>query len=123
MKSYHTSGIRNYEERPAVHLGRRECLKNLMLLPGGMTVAWALLNQLGGRLAMGAVVAADDPRLDLGYITYPGQASGIRAYSARPVGREELPGVVEGFSRISKMLHGGLPWRDFMRSRLTRYRR
>jgi carboxymethylenebutenolidase len=42
----------------------------------------------------GAVVAQDDSRLDTGYITYPGETGGIRAYSARPLGEEELLGVI-----------------------------
>lgn len=76
------------------HLDRREFLRELALLPGGTVVACAVLAQLGRGLARGEVVAQDDPRLDVGYITYRGETGDMRAYAARPKGQEPCPGVV-----------------------------
>jgi len=66
----------------------------LSLLSGGTAAAYALLSQRGSPRAKGAIVAEDDPRLEVGYIAYLGATGSIRAYSARPIGGEELPGVV-----------------------------
>jgi carboxymethylenebutenolidase len=76
------------------YLNRREFLRQLAVVSGGTVAAYALLAQLGSRRARGQIVAADDPRLDVGYVVYPGATGDIRAYSARPVGGEELPGVI-----------------------------
>ena len=40
------------------------------------------------------IVPKDDPRLETGYIKYPGANGEIRAYSARPKGATKLAGVI-----------------------------
>ncbi len=94
MKSYRTSTVCGYDNYSGARFSRRSFLRQLGLLSGGTAAAYALLSQIRGRRTMGQFIAADDPRLDLGYLIYPGQTGGIRAYSARPVGQEELPGVI-----------------------------
>ena len=94
MKSNRAARIGISETYAGGYLDRREFLQHLSLITGGTAAACALLAQLGGRRARGEIVAADDPRLDVGYIAYPGVTGQVRAYSARPVGEEELPGVV-----------------------------
>jgi len=74
-------------------LGRREFCRQVALLSGG-TAAFTLLPRVGIRSAQAQVVAADDARLLTEYITYPGETGGIIAYTARPRGETELPGVI-----------------------------
>jgi carboxymethylenebutenolidase len=76
------------------YLNRRGFFRELARLSGGTAAAYALLTQVGSRLAVGEVVAKDDPRLEVGYITYRGETGDIRAYAARPKGQEQCPGVV-----------------------------
>lgn len=40
------------------------------------------------------VVSADDPRLDVHDLTYPGATGAVRAHFAKPKGNRKLPGVV-----------------------------
>lgn len=94
MKANQSCRIDKNHQLPQGYLDRRRFLQELALLPGGTAVAYALLAQLGRGVARGEVVAPDDPRLDVGYITYPGETGGMRAYAARPKGEEQYPGVV-----------------------------
>ena len=94
MKSNRALRIGKCGEDLGGRLDRRAFLRQAAFFPGGAAAAWALLAQLGDRSARGEVVAKEDPRLDTGYITYRGQTGDIRAYSARPSGEEELPGVI-----------------------------
>jgi carboxymethylenebutenolidase len=43
---------------------------------------------------MAAMVPEDDPRLHTETVLYPGETGDMRAYWARPKGKEELPGVI-----------------------------
>jgi carboxymethylenebutenolidase len=94
MKSNRESCIGKNHRSTNGHLDRREFLQELALLPGGAAAAYALLAQLGRGRAWGEVVAPDDPRLDVGYITYRGETGDMRAYAARPQGEEQCPGIV-----------------------------
>lgn len=74
-------------------MDRRGFLENLARIAGGAAAAVALLRgDDGGGAAQ--VVPLDDPRLDTGYIKYPGAAGEMRAYSAKPKGAGQLSGVV-----------------------------
>ncbi len=75
-------------------MDRRRFLVKLARLAGGTAAAAALLPALEGEPDVPQVVPPDDPRLETGYIKYPGQTGEIRAYSARPKSQEKLPGVV-----------------------------
>ena len=74
-------------------MDRRGFLENLALIAGGAAAASALLRgaESGGTAQ---IVPQDDPRLDTGYIKYPGAAGDMKAYSARPKGAGKLSGVV-----------------------------
>jgi carboxymethylenebutenolidase len=75
-------------------LDRREFLKRLSIMAGGVVAAQALLPILENNHARAEVVAKDDPRLQTDNIKYPGATGDVRAYFARPKGDEKLPGVV-----------------------------
>ena len=75
-------------------LDRREFLKKLSVLAGGVAAAQALLPLLEDNHAKAEVVPKDDPRLQTDNIKYPGATGDVRAYFARPKGDEKLPGVV-----------------------------
>ena len=75
-------------------LDRREFLKRLSILAGGVVAAQALLPVLENNHARAEVVAKNDPRLQTDNIKYPGATGDVRAYFARPKGDEKLPGVV-----------------------------
>lgn len=76
------------------YLGRRGFLKQVALLSGGTAAASAWLARWGSNVARGEIVPKDDPRLEGGYVTYPGETGDIRAYAARPKGTEPCPAVV-----------------------------
>jgi carboxymethylenebutenolidase len=83
-----------YDEYTHGLLDRREFLKKLVVLAGGMAAAHALLPLLELNYAQAEVVPKDDPRLKTGYINYPGVTGEVRAHFARPKGDAKLPGVV-----------------------------
>jgi len=76
------------------YLDRREFLKKLSLLVGGTAAAYAILPKLEKNDAMAQVVSKDDPRLETGYIKYPGSTGDIRASLAKPRGDSKVPGVI-----------------------------
>jgi carboxymethylenebutenolidase len=83
-----------YEEYARGAMDRRQFLGKLAMLAGGTAAAAALLPALeNGRVAT-QVVPKDDPRLETGYIKYPGETGEVRAYSARPKGAAKLAGVI-----------------------------
>jgi carboxymethylenebutenolidase len=75
-------------------MARREFLENLARLAGGTTAAVALLPALEASSAGADTVPKDDPRLETGYVKFPGASGEMRAYSARPKGNAKLAGVV-----------------------------
>ena len=74
-------------------MDRRGFLENLALIAGGAAAAAALLH---GAESHGSaqVVPEDDPRLETGYIKYPGATGEMRAYSAKLKGAAKLAGVI-----------------------------
>jgi carboxymethylenebutenolidase len=83
-----------YEDFKRGGLERRAFLSKLALLAGGTVAAEALLPVLESGQAMAQVVPKEDPRLETGYIKYPGAQGEMRAYSARPKGTAKLAGVI-----------------------------
>ncbi len=83
-----------HDEYAEGSMDRREFLRKLAMLAGGIAAAFALLPQLERNYAMAEVVAKDDPRLDTEYIKYPGETGEVRASFARPKGDEKLPAVI-----------------------------
>ncbi len=83
-----------YEKYARGAMDRRDFLGKLATLAGGTAAAAALLPALESGGAAGQVVPKDDPRLETGYIEYPGATGKVRAYSARPKGAGKLSGVI-----------------------------
>lgn len=83
-----------YDEYTHAPLERRVFVKRLTALAGSTTAAMALLPQLESNYAHAATIAGSDARLDAGYVKYPGSTEPIRAYVARPKGKEKLPAVI-----------------------------
>jgi len=83
-----------YEEYERGGMDRRQFLAKLAALAGGTAAAATLLPALESGGAVPQVVPADDPRLETGYIKYPGATGEVRAYSARPKGGAKLAGVI-----------------------------
>ena len=79
-----------YDEYSKGAMDRREFLRKLSILAGGIAAASALLPQLERNYAMAEVVAKDDPRLHTEYIKYPGETGEVRASLARPKGDDCL---------------------------------
>ena len=75
-------------------IDRRELFRRLALMTGGTVAAAAIVAEMDGGQALAEVVPKDDPRLETGYIKYPGANGEIRAYSARPKGATKLAGVI-----------------------------
>jgi carboxymethylenebutenolidase len=73
---------------------RREFLKKLAILAGGIAAANALLPFLEHNHAKAEIVPKDDPRLHTEYIKYPGGTGEVRANLVKPRGDEKLPGVI-----------------------------
>jgi carboxymethylenebutenolidase len=83
-----------YKDYERGGMDRRQFLEQLVSLAGGTAAAAALLPALESGQAASPVVPKDDPRLETGYIKYPGPNGDVRAYSARPKGGGKLAGVV-----------------------------
>ena len=83
-----------YQEYARGAMDRRQFLAKLAKLAGGTAAAAALLPALESSRTEAQVVPKDDPRLETGYIKYPGATGEIRAYSARPKGEAKLAGVI-----------------------------
>jgi len=94
-----------YDEYTHGLLDRREFLKKLAVLAGGIAAADALLPLLELNYAQAEVVPKDDPRLKTGYIKYPGATGEVRAHFARPKGDAKLPGVVVVHENIGLVPH------------------
>jgi carboxymethylenebutenolidase len=83
-----------YEEYRHGLVGRREFLKKLSLLAGGVVAANSLLLMLENSQARADLVSKDDPRLVTEDIEYPGATGKVRATLARPKGDAKVAGVV-----------------------------
>ncbi|MCG6533576.1 MAG: dienelactone hydrolase family protein [Syntrophales bacterium LBB04] len=75
-------------------LDRREFLKRLSVLTGGLLTANAVQALLENNIAHADLILKDDPRLVTADIQYPGATGEIRAKLARPKGNAKLPGVI-----------------------------
>ena len=75
-----------YDEYTNKLLNRREFLRRLSILTGGIVAASALLPLLENNHAKAEVVPKNDPRLYTEYIKYPGATGEVRAYFVRPKG-------------------------------------
>ena len=84
-----------YNEYIHGDMPRRAFLQRLAGIAGSAAAASTLLAALEPNYAWGQQVAEDDPRLETGYVEYPGREGGVRGYLARPRGAAgALPGVL-----------------------------
>lgn len=83
-----------YKQFSGGSVNRREFFGRLAVLAGGPAAAYAFLSQMESNSAVAEMVPKDDPRLHTETVLYPGQTGDVRAYWARPIGQEKLPGVV-----------------------------
>ncbi len=87
--------IELYDEYTHVTLDRRGFMEKLTKLAGGGAAASAIASLIGSDYARAEIVAADDQRLAISDITYPGPAIPVKAYLAMPATRTgKLPAVV-----------------------------
>jgi carboxymethylenebutenolidase len=84
-----------YDEFTHGGMGRREFLKRLAALAGGVAAAYALLPMLENDYAQAATVAAGDGRLATHQVEWDGAKGKVRGYLAHPKARAgKLPAVV-----------------------------
>ncbi|MBD3413434.1 MAG: dienelactone hydrolase family protein [Candidatus Aminicenantes bacterium] len=83
-----------YQDYSKGHLGRREFLKKLAALAGSTAAGVALLPLIEKKYAQAQFVPEDEPRLQTGYIQYPGQTGEVRAYKAQPKENKKHAGVI-----------------------------
>lgn len=94
-KEIKRNAVELYNEYIHGALPRRAFLRKLAGVAGGAAAASALLPMLEPNYAYGQQVAGDDPRLQTGYVEYPGSDGMVRAYSARPADQNgPLPGIL-----------------------------
>ncbi len=83
-----------YKEHIKGSIDRRDFLKKLTILTGGVTAANTLLSFLEKDSAKAEIVSEEDPRLQAERIKYQGETGNVSAYQARPKGDAKLPGVI-----------------------------
>ena len=84
-----------YDEYTHVTLDRRGFMEKLAKLAGGAAAATVIAPMIASNYARAQMVAADDPRLTVEEITYPGPAGDVKGYLAIPADAAgPLPGVV-----------------------------
>jgi carboxymethylenebutenolidase len=83
-----------YDEYKNGLLDRRQFLKRLSMLAGGILAANVLLSILEGNSARADLVSKDDPRLSTEDIKYKGATGDVRGKLARPKGDGKVPGVI-----------------------------
>jgi len=84
-----------HDEYLHTKMGRREFIRRLIILTGGVTTAYATLALIEGQSAMANLIPEDDARLSIEMITYPGaDGNPVNAYKARMTGNEKLPAVL-----------------------------
>lgn len=75
-------------------MDRRAFVKKLSLLTGGAAFAYTALPLLGDVTVDAQIISENDTRLATENTVYKGETGEIRAYLARPKGKEKLPGVI-----------------------------
>lgn len=84
-----------YDEYTHERLDRRVFMDQLAKLVGGTTAAAALVPILKASYASAAIVPADDARLTIEEVSFPGAGGDVQGYLARPADASgPLPGVV-----------------------------
>ncbi len=84
-----------YDQYTHLTLDRRGFMAKLTRLAGSGAAAAAIVPLIASNYAQAAIVAADDPRLAISDVTYPGGAGDVKGYLAMPADRTaKLPGVV-----------------------------
>jgi len=83
-----------YDEYKNGLLDRRQFLKRLSMLAGGILAANVLLSILEGNTARADLISKDDPRLLTEDIRYKGATGDVRGKLARPKGEVKVPGVI-----------------------------
>jgi carboxymethylenebutenolidase len=87
--------IKLYDEYTHERLDRRVFMDQLAKLAGGTTAAAALVPLLKANYASAAIVPADDARLTIEEVSFPGADGDVQGYLARPADASgPLPGVV-----------------------------
>ena len=83
-----------YDEYTHGPLPRRVFLKRLRALAGGAAAASALLPLLENNYAEAAMVAPNDPRLEISKVSWQGSTSTMNGMLAHPKGSGRLPSVI-----------------------------
>ena len=86
--------IELYDEYTHGPLPRRVFLKRLRALAGGAAAASALLPLLENNYAEAAMVAPNDPRLEISKVSWQGSTSTMNGMLAHPKGSGRLPSVI-----------------------------
>lgn len=86
--------IRLYDEYTHAPLPRRVFLKRLAALAGGSAAAAALLPLLENNYAGAAMVAEDDPGIEVERVSYDADGQPIAGYLAKPKGGTNLAAVI-----------------------------
>ena len=87
--------IQAYDEYTHLTLDRRGFMEKLTKLAGSGAAAAAIVPLLASNYARAEVVPADDSRLAIEEITYPGPAGDVKGYLAMPADAAgELPAVI-----------------------------
>jgi carboxymethylenebutenolidase len=91
----HQDIIDLYDEYTHERLDRRVFMDRLAKIAGGTAAAAALVPVLEANYASAAIVPADDARLTIEQVSFPGAGGDVLGYSARPADAAgPLPGVV-----------------------------
>jgi len=87
--------IQAYDEYTHLTLDRRGFMEKLTKLAGSGAAAAAIMPMLASNYARAEIVPADDPRLAISEITYPGPDGPVKGYLAMPAEAEgALPAVI-----------------------------
>lgn len=86
--------IRLYDEYTHTPLPRRVFLDRLVKLTGSAAAAAALLPLIENRYAHAAVIAEDDPRIEIMTAGFPMEGREMSGYLAKPAGGSDLPAVL-----------------------------